>query len=286
MAKRTCQRSNGTLCAVARSMLNHTISKWDKTITAELQPFTIQHAATIYNTTKRRSQDYDTSPWEQFTGERSKLDQNDMHSLFCPVYVLDRRMQESTSPPKWTKRTTQKVYFGHLHHYSKSVPMIWDPQTKLVSPQFHVMFDDTFDTVQGPDSNVKHTETMDRLFKTNSYKYDDPFGNEHPYLFSYGGVDIHPDNLTPNIKTGQESLAMPSTHDNHHSATQTNSMSFSVLRIGSSALQHWLKAMYSASVELYAISVCSLLDHCIDTPANTMINHVRDKHESRRCANY
>jgi hypothetical protein len=64
------------------------------------------------------------------------------------------------------------------------------------------------------------------------------------------------------------------------------SMYFSVLRIGSSALQHWLKAMYSASVELSAISVCSLLDQCIGTPANTMINPVRDKHKSRKCANY
>jgi hypothetical protein len=63
------------------------------------------------------------------------------------------------------------------------------------------------------------------------------------------------------------------------------SMSFSVLRIGSRALQHWIKVMYSASVELSAISVCSLIDHCIGTPANTMINHVRVKYESRKCVN-
>jgi hypothetical protein len=102
------ERSNGTLCAAARSMPNHAISKWGKTITAELWPFALQHTAKIYNTTKRRSQDHDVSPWEQFTGERSKLDQNDMHPIFCPVYVLDRRMQEGTYPPKWTKRTTQR----------------------------------------------------------------------------------------------------------------------------------------------------------------------------------
>jgi transposase InsO family protein len=46
------ERSNGTLCAAARSMLNHAISRWDKTITAEFWPFAIQHAAAIYNTTK------------------------------------------------------------------------------------------------------------------------------------------------------------------------------------------------------------------------------------------
>jgi hypothetical protein len=62
------------------------------------------------------------------------------------------------------------------------------------------------------------------------------------------------------------------------------SMSFSVLRIGNSALQHWLSAMYSASVELNSISVCSLLDQCIGTPAKTLIKHVRDKQELRRCA--
>jgi hypothetical protein len=125
-------------------MLNNAIFRWEKTITAELWPFTIHHDATIYNTPKRISRDYDLSPWEQFTGERSKLDQTDMHPLFCTVYVLERCMQEGTSPPKWTKRTTQKVYVGNLHHYSKSVTMVWDPKTKLVSPQFHVMFDDNF----------------------------------------------------------------------------------------------------------------------------------------------
>jgi hypothetical protein len=189
-------------------MLNDAISRWDRTITAELWPFAIQHAATIYNTKKWRSRDYDLSPWEQFTGERSKLDQTDMHPLFCPVYVLDRRIQEGTSPPKWTKQTTQKVYVGHLHHYSKSVPMVWDPKTKLVSPQFHVMFDDNFDTVKAPDPNIKQADTMDRLFKTNRYTYDDPFGTEHIYLFSYGGADINPNNLTPTIETCQASFTM------------------------------------------------------------------------------
>jgi hypothetical protein len=56
------------------------------------------------------------------------------------------------------------------------------------------------------------------------------------------------------------------------------SMFFSVLHIGSITLQHWLRAMYSASVELNAILVCSLLDQFIITPAKTIIKPVRDKH--------
>jgi hypothetical protein len=88
--------------------------------------------------------------------------------------------------------------------------MVWDPKTKLVSPQFHVMFDDNFDTVQAPDPNIKQSDTMDRLFETNRYIYDDPFGNEHTYLFTYRGSDIHPDNLTPTIEICQTSFTMTS----------------------------------------------------------------------------
>jgi hypothetical protein len=101
--------------------------------------------------------------------------------------------------------------------------MIWDPKTKLVSPQFHVMCDDNFDTVQAPDPNIKQSDTMDRLFQTNRYTYDEPFGNEHTYLFTSGGANIHPDNLTPTIETCQTSFTTtsPSETQQHISADNT-----------------------------------------------------------------
>jgi hypothetical protein len=132
-------------------MLNDAIFRWDKTIRAELWIFAIQHAATIYNTTKRRYRDYDLIPWEQFTGECSKLDHTDMHSLFCPVYVLDRRMQEGTSPPKWGKKNNTKGLCWSPSSLFKIIPKVGDPKTRLVSPQFHVMSDDNFDTIKAPD---------------------------------------------------------------------------------------------------------------------------------------
>jgi hypothetical protein len=85
------------------------------------------------------------------------------------------------------------------------------------------MFDDNFYTVQGPYPNVKITYTMDRLFKTNKYKYDDPVGKEQTYMLSHGGVDIHPENVSPNIETCQESITMTSTYDEKNSDTSDNS---------------------------------------------------------------
>jgi hypothetical protein len=162
-----------------------------------------------------------------------------MDPLFCPVYVLDRRMQEGKSPPKWTKRTTQKVYVGHLHHCSKSLPMVWDPKTKLVSPQFHVMFDDNFNTVQAPYPNIKQADTMDRLFKTNIYTYYDPFGEEHTYLFSHGGTDIHPNNLTPTIETCHAAFTMtPCSDTQQNNSTENNPNNKSILSMQDIVMLH------------------------------------------------
>jgi hypothetical protein len=118
--------------------------------------------------------------------------------------------------------------------------MLWDPKTKLVSPQFHVMFVDNFDTVQAPDPNITQADTMDRLFKTNIYTYDDPFENKHTYLFSHVGVDIHPDNLTPTIKTCQASFTTTPTHDDtqNNTSTENTSKNTSILSMQDLVILH------------------------------------------------
>jgi hypothetical protein len=100
--------------------------------------------------------------------------------------------------------------------------MVWDAKTKLVSSQFHVMFDDSFNTVKAPAPNIKQADTMDCLCKTNGYTYNDPFGNEHTYLFTYGGADIHPDNLTPTIETCQASFTMTPCSDTQRKISAKN----------------------------------------------------------------
>jgi hypothetical protein len=73
-----------------------------------------------------------------------------MHPLFCFGLIPMHTIGRLASPRKWTKGATPKVYVGHLHHYSRSVTMIWDPISKLVSPQFHVIFNNKFEMVQPP----------------------------------------------------------------------------------------------------------------------------------------
>ena len=70
------------------------------------------------------------------------------HTLFCPIYVLDARLQSSggAGPPKWEPRSRIGVYLGHSPYHAGSVALVWNPTTGRVSPQFHVVFDNHFST--------------------------------------------------------------------------------------------------------------------------------------------
>ena len=71
------------------------------------------------------------------------------HMLFCPVYVLDARSQSvgGPGPPKWEPRSCIGVYLGHSPFHAGSVALVFNSRTGRVSPQYHVVFDDTFSTV-------------------------------------------------------------------------------------------------------------------------------------------
>jgi hypothetical protein len=60
---------------------------------------------------------------------------------------------------------------------------------------------------------ILKSPTQWTVYSTKNYKYDNPFGNEQTYIFSYGEVDIHPYTLSPDIKTCQESIMTSSTDD-------------------------------------------------------------------------
>ena len=70
------------------------------------------------------------------------------HPIGCPCYVLDSRVQ--TNPkglPKWEPRARLAIYVGHSPVHAGSIALVLNPKTGLVSPQFHVVFDDNFTTI-------------------------------------------------------------------------------------------------------------------------------------------
>ena len=85
----------------------------------------------------------------RFSGVAAKnLILQDFHTFGCPCYVLDSRLQ--TNPkgvPKWDPRARLGIYLGKSPAHAGNVALALNPKTGLVSPQYHVLFDDDFTTV-------------------------------------------------------------------------------------------------------------------------------------------
>ena len=49
--------------------------------------------------------------------------------------------------PKWDPRSRLGIFVGHSPGHASVVALVLNPRTGLVSPQYHVVFDDTFSTI-------------------------------------------------------------------------------------------------------------------------------------------
>ena len=66
---------------------------------------------------------------------------NDKHVWGCPVYVLKEMISDGKKLPHWTPRSTCNVNLGFYDKHGSSVPSFLNPQTKYITPQFHIVFD-------------------------------------------------------------------------------------------------------------------------------------------------
>jgi len=140
------ERKIRDLTLAARTMLLHAKRCWPDVITPSLWPFALKAAAHRYNhlhfdSTKR-------NPISKFTGVQSNLHLRDIHTWGCPVYVLDSRLQIGIHGiPKWLPRSHLGFFLEYSPFHAGSVALVMNPTTGLVSPQFHVVFNDHFTTV-------------------------------------------------------------------------------------------------------------------------------------------
>ena len=72
----------------------------------------------------------------------------------CPVYILDQRLQAGIKISKWHTRARVGLYLGHSPVHAKTVSLVLNITTGLVSPQFHLKFDKLFETVNQPGDNL------------------------------------------------------------------------------------------------------------------------------------
>ena len=95
---------------------------------------------------KKLPDKYISSPFSKFTGTDSSTNLSHFHSFGSPVYVLKNSLQSLKSHNKWVDRSRVGTFLCHSPSHSTSVPLILNTGTGNISPQFHWLYDDSFDT--------------------------------------------------------------------------------------------------------------------------------------------
>jgi Reverse transcriptase (RNA-dependent DNA polymerase) len=140
-----------------------------------LWPFALDYAAFLWNEMPKR--DLRVSPNEIFGKTQSTYECIRRARVFgCPVYVLDPKLQDGNKLPKWQPRSRRGVFLGFSREHSSSIGLILNPQTGYVSPQFHVVYDDLFQTVPNRDNGVNPfpESVWDHLFRNEREQLVDP----------------------------------------------------------------------------------------------------------------
>jgi hypothetical protein len=166
------ERSIQTVMSIARTMLMHAAIHWPDVADAQLWPMSVAQAVFLYNHMPDPANGL--SPEDIFTRSRWDLSGfNDVHVFGCPVYVLDKRIQDGKSIPRWQSRSKRGVYVGSSPKHASTVPLVLNLETGHISPQFHVVFDDWFATVTTNPADLPDFNTPEwaQTFGESIYQY-------------------------------------------------------------------------------------------------------------------
>ena len=166
------ERAIRTIMSIARTMMIHSGIHWPDVSDPGLWPMAVKHACFLFNHVPH----YTTglSPTDIFTKTRwPQRKFMDLHVWGCPVYVLEKSLQDGKKIPKWRPRSRRSIYMGLSDLHASSVPLVLNTDTGAITPQFHVVFDDWFATVTGTIKDLPNFSSKEwtKLFGESVYQY-------------------------------------------------------------------------------------------------------------------
>jgi len=154
-------------------MIIHAMHQWKDAAVPQLWPYAVRLANKIINMTPR-SKDGKV-PLSIFLNSSRSPDLGSLHPFGCPVYVLENALQQGQTLGKWENRNRIGMYLGPSPTHARSVHLVLSIRTGLVSPQFHVRYDDFFEST-----------SWDKFMPRSKWKFKAPILEEKarstPYL--------------------------------------------------------------------------------------------------------
>jgi hypothetical protein len=130
----------------ARTSLLHAMHRWPSAVTINLWPYALCCANDTHNSAPAIRTGI--TPLESFLSTPVRPQVLNFHPPFCPTYVLHNGLQGGGKClNKWVRRSRIAVYLGLSPRHAQSVALVPNLSTGYVSPQYHLKFDDFFETV-------------------------------------------------------------------------------------------------------------------------------------------
>ena len=166
------ERAIRTIMSIARTMMIHSATHWPDVANSELWPMAVKQACFLYNHVPHHTTGL--SPSDIFTRTRwPQRKFHDLHVWGCPVYVLEKELQDGKKIPKWKPRSRRSVYMGISNLHASSVPLVLNTSTGAITPQFHIVFDDWFATVTSQAEELPDFSSKEwyKMFGESTYQY-------------------------------------------------------------------------------------------------------------------
>ena len=166
--------------AMARTMLLHAATHWpDVAADPTTWPLAVRHAVYIHN--RIPSVKTGLSPMDLWSKTRFPMQKLlSLHVWGCPVYVLEKNLADGKSIGRWKAKSQRMVYMGYSDRHSSDVPLVLNPFTGSITPQWNVVIDDWFATVATsvddlPDFNA---DEWSKTFGAHTYHFPEEPGEE------------------------------------------------------------------------------------------------------------
>jgi hypothetical protein len=130
---------------LARTSLIQYHRRWPHAVDVRLWPYALRHANYSLNDTPFKGEAL--APIEKFSLSTVAPNINQHHLFGCPAYALDGRAQSGKKSPKWETRARLAICIGPSLQHANSVGLVLSLTMGLVSPQFHIKYDDGFETL-------------------------------------------------------------------------------------------------------------------------------------------
>ena len=137
----------------ARNMIIHAMCRWPELVNQSLWPHAMFLATDIRN--KNKLDKNCLSHIEKLSNTSQSFDIRKNHVFGFPFHVIDSSLQNHQSIPRLDERMRVGACLGQSKQHALNVSLIINVHVGYVSPQFHIVFDENFETVASLRSGIK-----------------------------------------------------------------------------------------------------------------------------------